>query len=194
MKHIFPEECPETDCHLKTCLAKTCEICGNRKKIDRDWRSNVILSSLLLDGMVMFFGLTLGMNTTLDGRFREGTSLEANLAFFASTGLLVMGIVSIILTYTYKKAKKESAVDKCCLASCPANLQLRSCTRCGHPPNLKPFFFVYFALFTAIPTIFLGVFLLCTWGNPVRFGFFIFCCLVSATALLIGLVAWILKR
>lgn len=193
MKHTFPEECPNTDCHLKCSLAKTCQKCGDKRAFISDWRNILFLVPFPAWIGATFVGFGVLFVASYP-RLKPMSSQEIlhDSAIFLLPGLLISGA---ILFWAIRKGTKYGNREKCCHAGCTANLYKGKCKQCGHPPAVRPYVFYYLSGFLGLPAALFGACLyrsshlteqVSATGN-VAF-------IVAAAAVITSLTVWSLNR
>lgn len=192
MKHTFTEECPNTDCHLKCSLAKTCQKCGDKRAFISDWRN-----ILFLVPFPAWFGATLfGMTVSWRAYYYRYEPLSNSDLFWASAYYLLPGLLvsGALLYWAIRKGTKFGNHEKCCHPGCSANLYRGKCKQCGHPPAVRPFIYYYLTGFLALPAAMFGA---CMYSLPLKpqvtatgnVGL-----IVAAAAVITSLTVWSLNR
>lgn len=193
MKHIFPEECQNPDCHLKCSLAKTCQKCGDKRVLFSDWRNFLPFVPIPIGLSLMYMGLAALVS--------RGAPLEDNftpLRIIFSMSVILMPALAVsfaIAAIAWKKGSIFGIRRKCCLESCEADLFKGKCKKCGHPPAVTPSIFYYLAALIGLPAAGFGA---CMYAStpvtPVTSAVGNLGLIIAASAVLIGLIAWTMKR
>lgn len=193
MKHIFPEECPETDCHLKCSLAKTCQKCGDKRVLFSDWRNFLPFVPIPIGLGLMYMGLAALVSR---GAPQEANFTLLQLIFSMSMILFpALAVSFVIAAIAWKKGSKFGIRRKCCLETCEADLFKGKCKKCGHPPAVTPSIFYYLAALLGLPAAGFGACMyVSTPVTPISSAVGNLGLIIAATTVLAGLTAWNLSK
>lgn len=193
MKHIFPEECPNPDCHLKCSLAKTCQKCGDKRVLFSDWRNILLLVPFPAWVGACLFGFVVGGRVS----YYRYEPVPTNYLFLASAYYLLPGLLvsGALLYWAIRKGTKFGNHRKCGHPGCSANLYRGKCKQCGHPPAVRPFIFYYLTGFLALPAAMFGA---CMYSlqplKPQVSATGNVALIVAAAAVITSLTVWSLNR
>ncbi len=191
---IDPKDCNETDCHLKCSKAMTCMICGKRRFQSTDWRIYPIGIAGAICGTLYLMAYSAAYYNIEPYKSQNMTPAKF-FAFYSVCIFFGIALPIFLTFYSFLRNKGVNSSIKCCYKDCSANLRVKGCSKCGHPPNAIPYIFFYFAGFVAIPSALYGA---CMHSSPDKNGLYFSLgtlgFIICATALLAGLIGLILRE
>ena len=193
-ERIDPKDCKESDCHLKCSRALRCMTCGKRRATSTDWRIYPIWIAGAIGGTLFLLAYS-GLSYDLEPYKSQNMTPPKFFALYSVCiffGIVLPILASVLIFF---RNRELSSRARCCFHGCTANLRVKGCAKCGHPPNVIPYFFFYFAGLIAIPAAVYGA---CMYKQPQVNGIspalgnlgFIIC----VTAILAGLIGLILRE